>query len=103
MRAFLVSCLAIVIIGTGGYFGLNAMQQSTGVAFATDGARISPHWTWRSVLHMQKKAPANGTAMNIPNAPATMVEECDVRTTWQWIFVDFGSPDGESQTCSASQ
>jgi hypothetical protein len=103
MRAFLVSCLAIVIIGTGGYYGLNVMQQPSGMAFATDGARISPHWTWRSVLHMQKKAPGTQTAMNIPGAPASMAEECDVRTTWQWIFVDFGSPNGEPETCSSSQ
>jgi hypothetical protein len=91
------------LVGTGGYFGLNAMQQPTGVAFATDGARISPHWTWRSVMHMQKKAPGTQSAMNIPNAPASMADECDVRTTWQWIFVDFGSPAGESDICSSSQ
>lgn len=103
MRAFLVACLAIVIIGTGGYFGLNAMQQPSGEAYATDGARINPHWSWRSVLHMQGKAPASQIAMNIPNAPTSMAQECDVRTTWQWIFVDFGSPEGESDTCSSSQ
>ena len=42
MRAFLVACLAIVIVGTGGYYGLNTIQQPTGVAYSTDGARISP-------------------------------------------------------------
>jgi hypothetical protein len=103
MRAFLVACLAIVIVGTGGYYGLNTIQQPTGVAYSTDGARISPHWTWRSVLHRQTKAPATRTAMNIPDAPESLADECDVRTTWQWIFVDFGNPDGESYTCSSSQ
>ena len=41
--------------------------------------------------------------MNIPDAPKSLADECDVRTTWQWIFVDFGNPDGKSYTCSSSQ
>ena len=40
MRAFLVACLAVIVIGAGGYFFLNAMQEPTGVAYTTDGARI---------------------------------------------------------------
>jgi hypothetical protein len=104
MRAFLVACLAIFVLGAGGFFGLNAMQQPSGIAYTTDGARINPKWTWRSVFHLANRAgPATGTAMNIPEAPSSLTEECDVRTTWQWIFVDFGTPDGESATCSASQ
>ena len=42
MRAFLAACLAIVIIGAGGYFSVNAMQQPAGVAFSTTGVRIDP-------------------------------------------------------------
>jgi hypothetical protein len=103
MRAFLLACVAIVVIGAGGFFFLNAMQQSTGVAYATDGARISPKWTWRAVFRHSNNPPAATTAMNIPTAPSEMADECDVRTTWQWIFVDFGSPEGESDTCSSSQ
>ena len=96
MRAFLVACLAIVVIGAGGYFSLNAMQQPSGIAYTTDGARINPKWTWRSVFRpASARGPATKTAINIPEAPGEMAEECDVRTTWQWIFVDFGTPDGE--------
>lgn len=102
MRAFLVACIAIVALGAGGYFLLNAAQKPSGIAFATDGARINPQWTWRSVFHMTKGAPANNVAMNIPE-PSEMAEECDVRTASQWIFVDFGDPNGESQLCSISQ
>lgn len=83
MRAFIVSCLAVVVIGAGGYFFLNTMQQPTGVAYTTDGARISPDWAWRS----------NGST----------TEECDARKSWQWIFVDLGTPDGESAICKISQ
>jgi hypothetical protein len=52
---------------------------------------------------MNAKAPATQNGMSIPGAPSAMAEECDVRTTWQWIFVDFGDPKGESDTCSSSQ
>ncbi len=78
MRAFLLACLAVVILGAGGYFSLNSAQTPTGVAYTTDGARINEKWSWRS-------------------------DGCDARTTWQWIFVDFGSPAGESKVCSDSQ
>jgi hypothetical protein len=104
MRAFLTACLAIVVIGAGGYFFLNAMQKPSGIAYTTDGARISPKWSWRSVFRRTNaRGPATKTAMNIPEAPSDMAEECDVRTASQWIFVDFGSPDGESAICADSQ
>jgi len=86
MRAYLLACLAIVVVGAGGYFLLNAVQQPSGTAFATDGARISPNWAWR--------APSTAT-------PPTAA--CDPRKSWQWFFVDLGSPEGESATCSISQ
>jgi hypothetical protein len=103
MRAFLLACLAIVVVGTAGYFFLNSMQKPTGVAYATDGARISPKWSWRSVFYRPKAAPTTKTAMNIPLPAGETAEECDVRTAWQWIFVDFGNPDGEAEVCSISQ
>lgn len=104
MRAFLAACLAIVVIGAGGYFSLNAMQKPTGVAYTTDGTRINPRWTWRSVFRRAgTSGSATKTALNISAAPAEMAEECDVRTASQWIFVDFGAPDGEPAICSDSQ
>jgi hypothetical protein len=104
MRAFLVACLAIIIIGAGGFFSLNAVQTPTGVGFTTDGARINPKWSWRSVFrHANTSRPVTELATKIPAAPGGLTEECDVRTAWQWIFVDFGSPDGEPEACSASQ
>jgi hypothetical protein len=95
MRAFLVACLAIVVVGTGGYFFLNAMQEPSGIAYTTGGARISTSWVWRSVIGPDG---AGG-----PTAKTAQAGECDMRKTWQWIFVDFGKPDGESATCSDSQ
>jgi hypothetical protein len=90
MRAFLLSCGAILILGAVAYFSINALQQPTGLAYATSGARIDPNWSWRSVLNESASGP-------------TMAEGCSLRTTWQWIFIDFGDPKGESSTCSISQ
>jgi len=91
MRAFLLACLAIVVVGAGGYFFLGALQEPTGVAYTTDGARINVDWPWRPVLNPRN---ANESAVS---------ELCDKRKTWQWIFVDLGRPDGESTVCSDSQ
>jgi hypothetical protein len=88
MRVHLAACLAIFIIGAGGYFLLGSLQLPSGDAYAVDGARIGTSWAWRST----------GTS-----EPITRAEECDKREPWQWIFVDFGRPRGESAVCSDSQ
>jgi hypothetical protein len=90
MRAFLVACLAIVAIGAGGCVFLNAMQEPSGIAYATDSARINTSWAWRSVSQ-------TGAGKE------TQAEACNMRKAWQWIFVDFGRPAGESAACSISQ
>jgi len=99
MRAYLVACLAIFVIGAVGYFGVNSIQEPSGIAYTTDGVRISPDWSWRRPTSQ----PAAKSTMKIPGAPAEMVESCDVRTSYQWIFVDFGDPKGEPKVCSDSQ
>jgi hypothetical protein len=90
MRVFLAACLAIVIIGTGGYFFLNAMQQPAGVAYSSTEARIPPGWSWRSVL--------SGAVVGDPTS-----NQCTARTAPQWIFVDLRDPNGEPSICSISQ
>jgi len=90
MRAFLAACLAIVVLGTGGYFLLNAMQQPAGVAFSTTGVRINPALSWRAVL-----------SKNVAGDPTT--NQCTSRTAAQWIFVDLRDPNGEPDLCSISQ
>ena len=42
MRAFLVACVAVVVIGAGGYFFLNSFQEPSGVAFTTNAVRNQP-------------------------------------------------------------
>lgn len=88
MRAILLAWLAIFVTGAAGCLGINMLQQSSGLAYSTDGARIDTSWAWRST----------GT-----REPITEAEECDTRKPWQWFFVDFGHPRGESATCRISQ
>jgi hypothetical protein len=95
MRAFLVACLALVAIGVGGYFFLSAVQEPTGIAFATDETRIDRSWVWRSLLGTSD-ASETGTE-------TVQAEACEKHSTWQWIFIDFGRRDGESGACWASQ
>jgi hypothetical protein len=95
VRVYLAACFASVVICIGGYFALNTIQEPTGIAYATDGARISPHWAWRSVL--------SASAANESATKTATNQECNGRKTWQWIFVDFGRPGGESKICKDSQ
>jgi hypothetical protein len=104
VRAFLVACLAILALGAGGFFGLNVMQKPSGIAYTSRGARIDPQWAWRSVLRdTGATPPAAKTATALAEASHGPTEECDLPTIWQWVFVDFGTPEGEPKTCAASQ
>jgi hypothetical protein len=47
MHVFLVACIAIIAIGLISHFALRALQQPTGLAYATDGVRIDPSWIGR--------------------------------------------------------
>ena len=95
MRAFSAACLAIILIVVGGYFVLSAVQQPSGVAFASDAARIDTSWAWRS--------PLSFTSVADPGKKTVQEEACQKHSPWQWIFIDFGRRDGESGACWASQ
>lgn len=85
MRAFLLACLVMLVLGAAGYFALDALQQPAGMAFATGGARIDPSWSWRTVL--------------VPPS----ARQCQQRKIGQWFFVDLRRPDGELPVCSDLQ
>jgi hypothetical protein len=92
MRAFLLACLAAIILAGGGILALGALQKPSGVAFATDGARINPHWAWRQTFRRAWRNPP----------PATGPESCEVAEAYQFMFVDFGE-ENESDACTTSQ
>src|SRR6516164_7549576 len=86
MRSIIVAGIVALILGAVSYVSLNARQEPTGTAFTASGARLDTHWIWRSVS----------------TEPGTLAK-CEPRNAWQWIFVDFGHPAGESSLCSYSQ
>lgn len=81
MGAFFAACVAFIVLAAGGYFALGGAQQPTGAAYSTGATRIDPSWNWR----------VEGN------------KECEPRSSWQWFFVDFGTPEGEAKACSVSQ
>jgi hypothetical protein len=104
MRAFLLACVAIIVVAAAGFFAINTLQRPSGAAFASDEARIDPDWSWRWVLRgTTTRTPEHKAGMTIPGAPSELVDDCHVLKKWQWVFVDFGIEHGESQTCDVSQ
>ena len=85
MGAFIAACLAFIVLGAGGFFVLNEAQQPAAAAYSSQGVRIEPSWSWR-----------------VPTGAAGE-ESCQPRHSWQWFFVDFRRPRGESPLCSDSQ
>ena len=95
MRAFVVACLAMVILAVAGYFATSMAQRLSGVAYTTEGARIKQSWTYRRIA--SRAAPA-GHGMAMPAGANGVAEDCDVSTTLQWIMIDFGA--GDAPSCS---
>jgi len=85
MRAFLMACVAYVLIGAGTYFALDSLQEPSGAAYTQPTARIDPSLSWR---------------LATTTSPA---QTCKPRTVSQWFFVDFGDPAGELAACKESQ
>jgi hypothetical protein len=108
MRAFLLACLAAIILAGGGFLALGALQKPSGVAFATDGARINPHWAWRQTFRRawRNPPPATGHPLSAEELSAARAqlgpESCEVAEAYQFLFVDFGEED-ESDACTTSQ
>jgi hypothetical protein len=85
MHAFLVACVAFVLLGIGTYFSLNTPQEPSGAAYTQQTARIDSSWSWR---------------LATTTSPA---ETCTPRTVSQWFFVDFRDPAGELAVCKDLQ
>jgi hypothetical protein len=107
MRAFLAACAVVIVLAACGMLALSAAQKPSGVAFATDGARINPHWAWRQVFRRAWRNPPQGTvgpqSTEELNAARAQLgpEGCEVADASRWLFVDFGTD--ESDPCADSQ
>jgi hypothetical protein len=102
MRAFLIACLAIVILAVGAFYALAAVQKTAGAAYTTDGARISPRWSWRQMVARPKSAPQTASLV-MPQHEGDLAEDCEVSSTWNMILADFGSTPTADPACGASQ
>jgi hypothetical protein len=99
MRAFIVACLAVIVIGVGGLFTLNSFQRPAATAYSTDGARINPKWSWRNML--RRAVPSVSQSVNTASLQGTMAEqdECATATALAWLFVDFGNSPNDAPGC----
>jgi hypothetical protein len=98
MRVFLISCLAVVVLGIGAFLALSAVQKPSGTRFTTEGARINPSWSFRQVFTKAKAAP-NTVAMAMPVSDRVMEENCDVSNAWLMILADFSGSETADQAC----
>ena len=100
MRAFLVACLAVIVIGVGSIVALSSFQRSAAAAYSTDGARINPKWSWRNLV--RRSVPSVSQSMNVASLQGATGEqdECAQATALAWLFVDFGSSPNEAPGCN---
>jgi hypothetical protein len=100
MRAFLIACLAVVLLAGSGLVTLNMFQRTSAAAYSTDGARINPKWSWRNLL--RRSAPAVSESMNVAalqGGPMSEQDECATETALAWLFVDFGDSPNDAPAC----
>jgi hypothetical protein len=97
MRAFLASCLAIIIIAVGAVLLLNTVQRTAAAAYSTDGARVDPRWTLRRI--MKREAPAPGQTVAIQHGGQGTDSTCELASALAWLFVDFGDASNDNPGC----
>jgi hypothetical protein len=97
MRVFLLSVLTVLVMGAIGLFALGTAQRSAAVAYSTDGARINPKWSFRTMLKKPDNVRAGQAAATNPGVnPANMgaegaiVDQCELGGALRWLSVDFG-------------
>jgi hypothetical protein len=96
MRVFLIACAAVVVLAVAALLTLNSVQKPTGTRYTTEGARITPGWTFRQVFSRSKPAPQT-VAMAMPTSDNVAEEGCEVPSAWALIVADFAdSPTAET-------
>ena len=105
MRAFLAACAAAVVLAICGVLALGALQKPSGTAFATDGVRIDPSWSWRQMFGRPAASQPGARAQSAPDSAAlthVVPEGCEETNAYRWVFVDFGE-SRDNDACAASQ
>ena len=100
MRVFLIACVAVVVLAVGAFLSLSTVQKPSGQRWTTEGARISPGWSFRQIFARKKAAP-NTVAMAMPSGDSTE-DTCDVSNAWAMILADFSSPEAATDACAVN-
>ena len=106
MRVFLAAVLAAVVLAFVALLALNTTQRTAAAAYTTEGARINPAWSWRTVLRRSTNQAAVGQRMTRGTgvSPAQMQLDpdadpdytCQQTSALQWLFVDITeTPTGD--------
>jgi hypothetical protein len=107
MRVFLASLLTAIVFGAVALFALAPAQRTSALAYTTEGARINPKWSLRSILPASNKARVGqvantGPGLN-PGAIGGEIDEsgaagdgCDQSSALGMIFIDFGDSAKDS-------
>jgi hypothetical protein len=107
MRAFLISLAAMVVVTLVSVFALGAFQQTSGLAYSTEGTRVSSSYIRRmtvaSMEKMRMKKPAvNAGGLNVSGITGHEEEEtCEELSAWQAIFIDFSDQSEDAVACGS--
>jgi hypothetical protein len=92
MRSFLLACLVVIVVAACGVIVLGALQEPSGTAFSTAGARIEPSWNWRRMFGQAGQRVGHGVSNGEMRRLAA--EDCDRTRAYMWVLVDFGDTPG---------
>jgi hypothetical protein len=108
MRAFLISIAAMIVIGVVSVFALGTLQKSSGVAYSTQGTRVSSSSYLRRIAQASmekvglKTKATNSGGLNIGSMAGREGEDtCQEITAWQAIFIDFGNQSEDEVACGS--
>jgi len=105
MRAFLISISLILVIAAISIFGLGAFQKPSGVAYSTEGVRVSTS-SFRRIaqssmekMGMKKKITNTGGISTGGMTGNEGEDTCREISAWQAIFIDFGNHSEDEVAC----
>jgi hypothetical protein len=93
MRAFIISCLAIIVVAIGAFWILGSAQKPADVAFSTPETRVDPGQGWRQEVSAKPGAQTSSMSKMSEAAPAA---SCGKPDAWTYMVTDFfGTPTAD--------
>ena len=107
MRAFLVSMAAMIVIAIVSVFALGTLQKQSGVAYSTQGTRVSSSYLRRMAqasmekVGLKTKVTSSG-GLDVSGMTGHEDEEtCQEISAWQAIFIDFSNQSEDEVACGS--